>query len=198
MMNTKSASHALKSPAGAASSHAVRRLAKGEQALDKGDYAESTVQAKRVLSADPNHLGALELLARSHWRSGAYETCVDVLRHLIRLNPYEPGYHFLRAGAMQALGHYGEAVRSYSRCLVSESETLRTSAAAAIRDLERWQEDVIAELIRSDRKFSAEYALEPVEACRRRGFAFAAEDVAASVQLAVTRELAVAVCDRPS
>ena len=175
-----------------------RRLAGGESNLEQGQYAEAIHAARQVLAGDPNHLGGLELLARAHWRSGEYELALDDLRHLIRLNPYEPGYHFLRGGALQALGHYGEAVHAYARCLQSDNAKLKATAATAIRELETWQEGVIAELLQSDRKFRAEYAIDPIEACKSRGFAFSAEDASVSAQLAATIELPIVSWDRPS
>jgi len=173
-------------------------LAEGESSLEAGDYASAIECARTILARDSNHLGGLELLARAHWRSGNFELGLDALRHLIRLNPYEPGYHYLRGGALQALGHYGEAIRAYSRCLESENDTLKTSAAVAIRELERWQEGVIAELLNSDRTFRADYSQDPIAACKRRGFAFCAEEVAASTQLAATREAPAETWIRPS
>lgn len=175
-----------------------RRLAGGKSSLEQGHYAEAVQSAKQVLANDPNHLGGLELLARAFWRAGEYEHALDALRHLIRLNPYEPGYHYLRGGALQALGHYGEAVRAYSRCLEADNEKLSANAANAIRELESWEESVIAELLKSDRKFRAEYAIDPVEACRARGFAFSAEDAEVSAQMAKSPELPIVAWDRPS
>ena len=175
-----------------------RRLAGGESNLEQGQYAEAIHAARQVLASDPNHLGGLELLARAHWRSGECELALDDLRHLIRLNPYEPGYHFLRGGALQALGLYGEAVHAYARCLESDNASLKANAATAIRELETWQEGLIAEMLKSDRKFRAEYAIDPVEACKAHGFAFTAEDASVSAQLAATAELPIASWDRPS
>lgn len=173
-------------------------LPEGESNLEAGNYAHAASIARAILAKDPNHLGGLELLARACWRAGDFERGLDTLRHLIRLNPYEPGYHYLRGSALQALGHYGEAIRAYSRCLESDSDSLRQQAASAIRELERWQEGVIAELIATDRVFRADYQQDPMAACKRRGFAFCAEDTTAAVQLATTRELEAATYVRPS
>ena len=60
------------------------------------------------------------------------------------------------------------------------------------------KEGVIAEMLKSDRKFRAEYAIDPVEACKAHGFAFTAEDASVSAQLAATAELPIASWDRPS
>lgn len=150
----------------------LRQLAQGESHLEQARIEQAIACARGVLSQDPNHLGGLELLARAQWRGGEYEAGLDTLRHLIRLNPYEPGYQFLAGGVHQALGHYGEAVRAYTRCLSSENEQLRRSAATAIRELEAWQETLIAELLKSNRTFRSEYAAEPMEACRKMGFGF--------------------------
>jgi len=173
-------------------------LPEGENELEAGHYAQAASIARAILAKDPNHLGGLELLARACWRAGDFERGLDTLRHLIRLNPYEPGYHYLRGSALQALGHYGESIRAYSRCLDSDSDTLRQQTATAIRELERWQEGVIAELIANDRVFRADYQQDPLAACQRRGFAFCAEDSTAAINLAATRESVAAVYLRPS
>ena len=175
-----------------------RLLAQGESHLERGQYADAAKAAQKVLRNDPAHLGGLELLAKAQWRSGDYEGGLDTLRHLIRLNPYEPGYHYLRGMALQSLGLYGEAIRSLSRCVGSEPASLAASAAASIRDLEAWQEGLIAELIKSDLRFRAEYALDPLRACHDRGFAFAAEDIAVPSHIAASNPTAAVVWDRPS
>lgn len=175
----------------------VQRLAKGETDLERGDYLAAESEAKYILQSDPNHLGALELLARAQWRNGEFEAGLDVLRHLIRLNPYEPGYHYLRGSALQSLGHYGEAVRAYSRCLESDSESLRRSAATSICELEGWQETVIAGMLQTDSQFKTDYAIDPQAACQRRGFAFASTDAAISAKLAAVSPQAVIAWDRP-
>jgi tetratricopeptide (TPR) repeat protein len=175
-----------------------RTLALGESQLEMGLNTFAAGAARKILKRDPNHLGALELLAKAQWRGGEFESSLDTLRHLIRLNPYEPGYHYMKAMALQSLGRYGEAVRSFGRCLTSDSESLAGSAAASIRELEQWQEGVIAELLHSDSRFRTEYAIDPMGACRQRGFAFAAEDVAVSTRLAATAPMAAVAWDRPS
>lgn len=179
-------------------SAAKSTLGEGESNLETGNYAAAIGCARQVLDRDPNHLGGLELLARAFWRAGQFELSLDALRHLVRLNPYEPGYHYMRGGSLQALGHYGEAIRAYARCLESDSDALRSSAAVAIRELERWQEGVIAELLVSDRVFRADYRQDPMGACNRRGFAFCAEDVHFSAQLAANRESPMETWIRPS
>jgi tetratricopeptide (TPR) repeat protein len=188
---------AKKSVRGPRAETAASRLSRGETELENGHYQAALAQARVILRSDPNHLGALELQARAHWRQGDYAQALDALRHLIRLNPYEPGYHFLRAGALQAQGHYGEAVRAYARCLNGENETLAQSAAAAIRQLEDWQEGVIAELLKEDACFRAEYAQDAMAACRKRGFAFAAEDAKTALDMAAV-QLPAAEYGRPS
>ena len=176
----------------------ILQLAQGEAELEEGRYAMAISRARKVLIRDPNHLGGLELLARAHWRAGEFDWCLDALRHLIRLNPYEPGYYYLRASSLQATGRYGEAVREYGRCLSSDNESLRAPANAAIRDLERWQESVIAGMLASDQVFQAEYALDPMAACGNRGFAFSAENSRTSTQIAASRDVPELLWDRPS
>ncbi len=150
----------------------IQMIAAAASDLEHDRLGDAIAAMRKLLADHPNHLGGLEILARAHWRSGHHEEALDALRHLIRLNPYEPGYQFMAAGAHQALGHYAEAIRAYARCLESGGEAMRDSATLAIRELEAWQESVIADLLKSDRGFRAEYGRAPMEACRRRGFEF--------------------------
>lgn len=179
--------------------HRVQRLlGTGVGHLDNANYAQAASAAREILARDPNHLGGLELLARAQWRAGEFEFALDSLRHLIRLNPYEPGYHYMCAVALQSLGHYGEAVRAFGRCMESGASPLIETAAASIRDLEDWQESVIADLLRSDQGFQREYAADPMSACKNRGFAFAAEDSRLSLRLSAATEKPALMWDRPS
>lgn len=147
-------------------------VAQAESLLTRERPFAAIATLEGVLETDPNHLGALELLAKAHWRAGHHEAALDALRHLIRLNPYEPGYHFLAGSAQQALGRYGEAVQAYSRCLDPSNPALMQAAQLAIQEVEGWQESVIAELLRSDPTFRVEYGRSPMAACRKRGFSF--------------------------
>jgi tetratricopeptide (TPR) repeat protein len=174
----------------AAPGSASRELVRGEKALESGNLALALCAAKSILRRDRDHLGALELLARVQWRQSRFEPMLETIRHLVRLNPYEPGYHYLRGCALQSLGHSGAAIQAFSRCLESQSDGLRRSAAQAIRELESWQESLVADMLREDAAFRSAYRNDPMRACHKLGFRFAAEDPRVAVLMAAAGALA--------
>src|SRR5688572_16140773 len=109
------------------------RLNQAAAALHLGHCDQAAEVAKSVLVEDSCHLGALEIYAKALWRAGKCDELVPVVDRLIALNPYEPGYHALRGGALQSLGRYGEATDAFSR-----SEEL-PGCKSALRELEAWQ-----------------------------------------------------------
>ncbi len=120
----------------------------------------------RILKEDPNHLGALEIYAKALWQQRRWPALLSALDRLICLNPYEPGYHLLRALALECQGRFGEAVQAYARAGAEEQ------ASASIEDLREWQSMIVADLLREDPVFQVQYARNPHEACRSRGFEF--------------------------
>jgi hypothetical protein len=94
------------------------------------------------------------------------------LRKLIELNPYEPGYHSLQAGAYQSLGLCGEAVKSYLRA-VDLGLPKSAEMDAMIEELRSWQGGLVAELLATDPVFKASYQQDAAKACTQRGFDFA-------------------------
>lgn len=147
-----------------------RTLGRAELALRCGRFEEAAVLATRVSTADPTHIGALETLAKAQWRSSQHEELLTTVSRLLRLNPYEPGYHALRGAALQCLGRYGESVQAFSRCGGD------ASSKEAIRSLHEWQAGLVAEMMKTDKVFKAHYEQSPTEACSSRGFAFVAEE----------------------
>jgi tetratricopeptide (TPR) repeat protein len=171
------------------SQHATLRRA--VELLALGDFDGAAQAAHAVLREDPGHVGALETLVKALWKEGRYPQVLPVIARLVRLNPYEPGYHTLRGAALQCLGRYGEAMRAYRRA------SSMKDAGLALQDLQTWQGELVAELIQSDPVFRAHYAQNPVEACESRGFAFGASAEEESHQLSPAALRAV-VSVRPS
>jgi tetratricopeptide (TPR) repeat protein len=140
-------------------------LARAEYLLSSGDPAGAIATARGILRKDRTQVGALELLAKALWQLARYEDLLVTLSTLVRLNPYEPGYHSLRGAVYQALGRTGEAIKCFAR-VGEHSET----AGASVEELRDWQGTLIADLIRDDAVFRAHYAQDPEDACRARGF----------------------------
>jgi tetratricopeptide (TPR) repeat protein len=142
-------------------------LARTEFLLSSGDPKQAICVARQILRQDRSQVGALEVLAKALWQLSRYDELLTTLSTLIRLNPYEPGYHSLRGAAYQAIGRTGEAIKSFARA-AEDSEI----ASASVDELREWQSSLIADLLSEDLVFQAHYAQDPEEACRARGFEF--------------------------
>jgi hypothetical protein len=143
-----------------------------EMELVAGNVGSAIEFAKQTLKSDPGHVGALEILAKAQWQASQCDELLLTLRKLIELNPYEPGYHSLQAGAYQSLGLCGEAVKSYLRA-VDLGVPKSAEMDAMIEDLRSWQGSLVAELLVTDKVFKAAYLQDPAKACADRGFDFA-------------------------
>ncbi|MBN9502990.1 MAG: hypothetical protein BGO01_21320 [Armatimonadetes bacterium 55-13] len=143
-----------------------------ELGLAAGNAEAAIKFAKEALQADALHVGALELLAKAQWQAGQCDELLSTLRTLIELNPYEPGYHSLQAGAYQSMGLCGSAVESYMRA-VDLGMPKSVEMDAMIEDLRRWQGGLVTSLLSTDPVFKASYEQDPARACRERGFNFA-------------------------
>lgn len=110
--------------------------------------------------ADSSHLGALELLSRCLWAKQDFAALERVIRRLITLNPYEPGYFGLLGMALRALGRYSEA-----------AEALRRDPASSthLADLEAFQASLVKDLVEHDATFAAMYAKSPEQATKMKG-----------------------------
>jgi tetratricopeptide (TPR) repeat protein len=116
----------------------------------------------RILASDPKHLPAIELKVKSLWRRGDYEQALDGLNQALRLNPYDPGYYFLKGDCYQNLLRYGEAIDSYSRCMSGDDAEIATQAEMRLKGLQQWQTELLHELVRSEPKLAAEFRSDPV------------------------------------
>jgi tetratricopeptide (TPR) repeat protein len=142
-------------------------LARAEYLLSSGDAKGAIACARAIIRVDRSQVGALEVLAKALWQLSDYDELLVTLATLVRLNPYEPGYHALRGAVYQALGRTGEAIKAFARA-GTHSET----ASASIEELRGWQASVISELLREDLVFRTHYAQDAEAACRARGFEF--------------------------
>jgi tetratricopeptide (TPR) repeat protein len=149
-------------------SYAARKLqlSRSELALSLGEHQQAVHLADLLLADDSSFLPALEIKAKALWKAGRHQDLVPTLDTLIRLHPYEPGYHALKGAALQALGRYREAKTSLIRGqgLPGTSE--------ALQDLELWQVRLVSELLDTDPVFRASFMQNPQDACAKRGFEY--------------------------
>lgn len=122
-----------------------------------------------ILEEDANHVPALEITARAYWQLQDLGKVVNLTDHLIRINPFEPGYHSLRGLALRAMGRYGEAARALSR---------DPQASEALHELEGFQAELVRNLLESDAVFATQYAKDPLVALTDRGFYFERKEAA--------------------
>lgn len=147
-------------------------LARAEALLQTRDSAGAATLARKILRKDPTHVGALEVLARAEWQQQRFEALVSTTNRLIKLDPYNPGYHMLRGATFQCLGRFGEATKAYARSssLGDSPDTQRS--LALISELREWQAGLLSTLLAEDPTFRAAYRRDPHAACQSKGFEF--------------------------
>jgi tetratricopeptide (TPR) repeat protein len=131
---------------------------------------DSIDAARRRVAEDPTHLGNLETLVRAQWNLADYSGVLDTLRRLLALNPFEPGYHYLRGATLQCLGHFGEARGAYERCALVPDSAMAEAALTAIAEIDRWPTEAVTRLAENDPKLRELLRKDPVAACRSLGF----------------------------
>lgn len=163
----------------------------------KATTGDAIHQAKRRVALDPTHLGHLEELARLQWSEGDCRALIDTLRRLTALNPFEPGYHYLRGAALQCLGLFRDALRAYDRCVQFAASPLAADARAAADELRRWPREVVVRLAEADPAFRHRYERDPERTWRELGFD-RGESTDAQVRQPLTLDAQFRVAQRPS
>lgn len=151
-------------------------LSHAQVSFDLGRTPVARQMAEGILRQEPEHIGALELLAKIQWRQTELRPLLRTLRLLIGINPYEPGYHYLEGAALHCLGHYGEALKAYTRSREISPECRHPEAEAAIAALQECQLALLAELLKDDAGFRLRYAQDPQAACDTVGIRFSEEE----------------------
>lgn len=145
-------------------------LTRAEALLQSRDASGAAVIARRILRRDRTHVGALEVLARSQWQQQRFNDLISTTRRLIRLDPYNPGYHMLRGAAYQCLGMFGEATKAYARAGNDSPDGDRSFKL--IVELREWQANLLGTMLSEDPAFRAAYSRDPKAACQSKGFEF--------------------------
>ena len=147
-------------------------LARAEALLQSRDASGAATLARRILRRDRSHVGALEVLARSQWQQQRFEDLISTTRRLIRLDPYNPGYHMLRGAAYQCLGMFGEATKAYARSSSGNDSPDGDRSFKLIVELREWQANLLSTMLSEDPAFRAAYSRDPKAACQAKGFEF--------------------------
>ncbi len=136
-------------------------------------WKQAARACRTFIRKNPRHLPALEMLVQCQWHLADLEAVIRTAKRLLRLNSYEPGYLLLRGMAYQALGCCGSAGQDFQRAMSeSKNPVFRQRVSAAIEILDEWQAELVAQLLALDDAFDIAFSLDPVTACRQRGFEF--------------------------
>lgn len=163
--DTLSRSHTTQLPGTAETKHL------GLSEMGRAHSAQADAEA--ILAEDPKNLAALELLAKSLWTLGEYRRVIAVVKRLLRINSFEPGYLLLRAYALWGLGLTGDATRDLIRARSGSSDVLFLLKVDAVIDaIDAYQAELIRDLLRLDARFAREYERDPIQASKKRGFEF--------------------------
>lgn len=136
------------------------------------DAAGAAALVRKILRKDLTHVGALEVLARAEWQMQRFEALVSTTKRLIKLDPYNPGYHMLRGATFQCLGQFGEATKAYARASALGDSPDTQRSLALISELREWQAGLLSTLLAEDPTFRAAYRRDPHAACQSKGFEF--------------------------
>lgn len=99
------------------------------------------VTCRQVLQSDPDHLGALEVLAQAQWFGGQFEDVIRTTSRLLRLNPLEPGYRYTRGMALMSRGDLAQAIEDFRYALTqSKNADFRAQVASSLDAAEQWLE----------------------------------------------------------
>ena len=106
------------------------------------DWQGALESCSEVLRDDPDHLGALETLAKAQWLGGQYKEVIVTTNHLLRLNPHEPGYRYTRGMAYLSLGQLRRSAEDLRRAyLQSGNPSFKSQVASALDAVELWLEE---------------------------------------------------------
>jgi serine/threonine protein kinase/Tfp pilus assembly protein PilF len=104
--------------------------ARGELARSAGHWAEAIGLEHERLQRDPLSVGAMFVLAQSHFCGGEYATAEEILRRSIAENSRYPGVHALLARALAARG---EAASGLQLIALEPEESARLAGLASLQ-----------------------------------------------------------------
>jgi len=113
--------------------------------LQSYDWQGALSTCEEVLRNDPEHLGALEVLAQAQWYGGHFAKVIETTSRLLRLNPLEPGYRYTRGMAYVSRGDLTLAMEDF-RCALRQSNNaeFRSQVMNSLEAVEVWTEQVMA------------------------------------------------------
>jgi tetratricopeptide (TPR) repeat protein len=140
--------------------------------LSLESYAQLVAELRARLLVAPHNLQDVEWLLKAQWRSGDLSGALASVERALSLNPYEPGYKYMRGVMRESVGMFKEAMADFSDAFAeAESNELRDAAKSAIDALEDYQIHLVGLLLAEDRMFRLKFLQDPEAALTERGFA---------------------------
>lgn len=103
------------------------------------DWEGTLEVCNEMLRDDPDHLGALETLAKAQWLGGHYKDVIYTTNRLLRLNPHEPGYRYTRGMAYLSMGHLRRSADDLRMAFAqSKDVAFRNQVSSALDAVELW------------------------------------------------------------
>jgi tetratricopeptide (TPR) repeat protein len=138
-------------------------LKDGERAFLRGEFADACRHLYQFLEEVPDHLGALEILAKAQWQLANHIEVIRICDQMICLHPAEPGYQELKAMSLRAQGHYGACAKILEK----------VGAQRLLEDVEACQAHIVKTLIEHDSIFALEFRRDARTCFEKNGFYFA-------------------------
>src|SRR5262249_10515412 len=99
------------------SSRTMQAMQQAEALYHSGQWPAAEQLCRSILSADPRHFAALNLLAMIAAGPRRSQETAGLLQRAIAARPQDPAAHSNYGDALRDLGRYQEALESYSRAL---------------------------------------------------------------------------------
>lgn len=117
---------------------------KARTMLRNDNWQGAAQNCLEVLQGDPEHLGALEVLAQAQWYGGQFDQVIQTTSRLLRLNPHEPGYRYTRGMAHISKGELLAALEDFREALrQSNNPEFQAQVSDTLEAVEAWSEEAM-------------------------------------------------------
>lgn len=118
------------------------REGENRKMLQSYNWRGTLESCREVLQSDPDHLGALEMMAHALWLGGRFDEVISTTGRLLRLNPHEPGYRYTRGMAHLSKGNLYKAAEDFRTAMTqSKNPAFLAQVSSALDALEKWMDD---------------------------------------------------------
>jgi tetratricopeptide (TPR) repeat protein len=107
-----------------------------------GRLAEAVALYRNVLTRQPAHCDALHMLGAAQMQAGQFQEALHSLDEALKINSRDPGLHYNRGRALQALNRLAEALAGYERALALKPDFAEAwnNRGLILRDMQRTEE----------------------------------------------------------